>query len=133
LLTIAFAPPLTVSAAVAELFTRTSVSVTSILLVPPAATRMPESTVCLTTVLETTSLPPLVRSSEMPRPVNPSIFVFSMSTEEPGTLLRILTPFAAVPAPLMSSQLSRTTRRVSAGSVMLMITPVEAAGTRIEP
>ena len=91
LLTIAFAPPLTVNAAVAELCTRTFGSVASILFVPPAAMRMPESAVCRIAVLETTSLPPLVRSSEMPRPVNPSILVFSMTTEDPARLmLRIL-------------------------------------------
>jgi hypothetical protein len=54
-------------------------------------------------------------------------------TIELGTELRILMQFAAVPAPLMSTQLSRTVRNVSAGSVMLMITPVLAAGTRIDP
>ena len=60
--------------------------------------------------------------------------VFSMTTEVPARLpLTIRTPLAPVPAPLMSSQLSRTVRRVSVGSVMLMVTPVPPAGTMIEP
>ena len=59
---------------------------------------------CLTVVSETTSLPPLVRSSEMPLPVNPSILLFSMTTEVPARLLpRMRTPLIPLPAPLMSS------------------------------
>ena len=41
---------------------------------------------CLITVLETTSLPPLVRSSEMPRPVNPSMTLFSTTTDVPASI-----------------------------------------------
>ena len=81
LLTIAFAPPLTVNAATAALCTRTLVSAASIRFTPPAAMRMPEPVTCLTVVSETTSLPPLGRELKMPLPANPSILLFSMTTE----------------------------------------------------
>ena len=70
-------------------------------------------------------MPPLVRSSEMPRAVNPSMTLFSTTTDDAGKPgLDDPDAIRPVPAPLMSSQFSRTVRSVSAGSVMLMMTPV---------
>ena len=94
---------------------------------------MPDCCVCRTAVLETVSLPPTLRSSEMPLPANPSMLVFSITTETPAAWpSTILIPCRPSLTPLMSSQLSRTVLYGSSFA-MLITMPLLPLVASIEP
>ena len=93
---------------------------------------MPALPVWRTTVLAMVSLPPARRSSRIPCSVNPSMLVFSITTETPAGLgPLILIPCTPLLSPLMSSQFSRTVLKGSAAGRSITM-PSELVAT-IEP